>query len=81
MGIVMALDSSPAVLCPRCSLPLRPVSVSSAGKDGATTVRAACDHCHTQWTYPHWDVVAKTANVYRPVTVTEWTGPGALKGP
>jgi hypothetical protein len=55
------------------------MSVSSAGQDGATTVRAACDHCHTQWTYPHWDVVTKATNVYRSVTVTEWPRAGPSK--
>jgi uncharacterized protein with PIN domain len=66
----------PAVLCPRCSLPLRSVSVSTAGQDGATTVHAVCDHCQGQWTYPHWDPVAKAGNIHRRVTVTAWTRPG-----
>jgi hypothetical protein len=70
----MASELPASIVCPRCSLPLRSVGVSTPGPDDSTTVHAVCDRCATQWTYPHWDPVDRPAHAHRPVVVTEWSG-------
>lgn len=67
----MTPSPTEAVLCPRCSQPLRALSVSTGDGSGAMTVRARCATCNTEWTYPHWDPLRHAARTMEPIVVTE----------